>query len=170
MKPAGTIFERSEDGVLSEKSDVTGKQSEVEKLEQTLEGSHNILFKCKTVFPFTLFPDEIIIDENKVDVRHGLFFMSKLTTSIPYENIVKATTTTGLFFATLQIEMEIFVQQPEPINYLWRQDAIKARRIINGMVSAYKQGIDFRKLDMKKATDEFEEIGRASPNSAAAQS
>jgi len=164
MKSVGTIYENQDDHVKRKKSDVTGKKTEVDKLEEALEGSHNILFRCKSVFPFDLFPDELIIDENKIDVRHGLFFASTLSTSIPYTKIVKASSTTGLFFATLQIEMEVFIQQPEPINFLWREDAIKARRIINGLVAANKQGIDFRELDMKKATDEFEEIGRASIN------
>lgn len=165
MRKAGTLYNSKNNNGPREHTDVGGKKTEVEKLEQTLEGSHNTLYKCKSVFPFDFFPDELIIDENKIDVRHGLFFMSTQTTSIPYENIVKATTTTGLLFATLQIEMEIFVQQPQPIKYLWRNQALKARRIINGLVSAYKQGIDFRKLDMTHATDEYEEIGVASDNS-----
>ncbi len=165
MKSAGTVFSTSDDDAPKEKTGITGKRDEVEKLEETLEGSHNILFRCKSVFPFDFFPDEVIIDENKIDVRHGLFFASTQTTSIPYKNIVKASSITGLFFATLQIEMEIYVQQPDPIHYLWRHDAIKARRIINGLVAAYKQGIDFRKINMRGAAGEIEEIGKASVSS-----
>ncbi len=144
---------------------VTGEKREVEKFEHTLKGSQHILYRCKSVFPFDFFPDEIIIDENKVDVKHGLFFLSTQTTSIPFEDIVKATTTTGLFFASLVIEMEAYIQQPEPVNYLWQKDAIKARRIINGLVSVKKQGVNLRKIDLINATDEVEEIGVASNNS-----
>ena len=31
-------------------------------------------FSAKSVFPFDLFPDEIRIDENKVDIIHSQFF------------------------------------------------------------------------------------------------
>lgn len=153
-------------GTIVPRSKVKGERKEVAKFEQTLKGSHNILFRCKSVFPFDFFPDELIIDENKVDVRHGLFFMSTQTTSIPYKNIIKATSTTGLFFASLVIEMEVYIQQPDPINFLWIKDAIKARRIINGLISAHKQGIDLSKIDLEQAKDEVEEIGVASNNSA----
>lgn len=157
---SGTIINNT--SADNTESGIRATNADTRLFRETLESSHNIIFRCKTIFPFVLFPDEVTIDENKIDVKRGLFFASHNTTSIPFKRVVKASTTTGLFFASLIIEMEIFVQQPDPINYLWKEDAIKARRIINGLAAAHKKGIDLSNVDLVNLSEELEDIGRAS--------
>lgn len=134
---------------------------EQNKLDKVLKASNRILFHAKSVFPFDLFPDEIIIDENKVDIIYGLFVATKEIFSIPHKSINSATSTTGLFFGSVKIEVTGYEGNPDPIKMLKNEDALKARRMINGLVTATRMNIDLSKLNIKELRDKVEEIGRA---------
>ncbi|CAN5185736.1 hypothetical protein BH09PAT2_BH09PAT2_07180 [soil metagenome] len=134
---------------------------EAVKFKQAVLASQQILFKAKSVFPFELFPDEIIIDENKIDIISKLFFQSQQVFSIPLSNVSAASSIVGLFMGSLSIEIKGLEQNPPVLKNLRRQDAIKARRMINGLVTAYKQGIDLKKLDLTQMTNELEQIGES---------
>ncbi len=131
------------------------------KFGDVVKASRRVLFSSSNVFPFDFFPDKIIIDENKVDMVFGLFFFSQEVFSIPYNRISSASSSVGLFFGTLTVEIQGFEQNPPMLTKLWKQDAIKARRIINGLVTANRQGIDLSKLDLTNVSDLVEEIGTA---------
>ena len=134
---------------------------EEKKFERTLESSKRVLFSAKSVFPFDLFPDEIVIDENKVDIVYGIFFYSREVFSIPLMNINSAKSTTTLLFGELSIELEGYNENPLPVKYLWNSDALSARRIINGLITLQKQNVNLTKLDLTRAKDQVEEIGKA---------
>ena len=134
---------------------------DIENFQRTLDASHRILYDCRTVFPFDLFPDRIIIDENKVDLIYGIFFFTNQVFTIPIKNINGATSTTGIFFGSLDIEIMGYNVNPESVRYLHNNDAIALRRVINGLVIAYKEGIVLSKLPLDKAKNQIEEIGRA---------
>ncbi len=126
-----------------------------------VRASRRILLEAKNVFPFDLFTDKIIIDENKVDIIYGIFFYSKEVFSIPYNRISQATSTIGLFFGSITLEIQGYEQNPSVLKWLWRSDAIRARRMINGLVTAHQQGIDLTKLDLTGVKHLVEEIGTA---------
>lgn len=142
-------------------SDIKSDPEEVKKFNHTLQAARQIIFRARNIFPFDFFPDEIVIDENKIDVIARIFFMSQQVYSIPYTYVTGATSSVGLFFGSLSIEIQGFEENPPMLKWLGRQDAIKARRIINGMVTAHRQGIDLKKLDLIAMRDKLEEIGEA---------
>ena len=107
--------------------------------QNTSKSSRTISFSAKSVFPFDLFPDEIIINENEVDIIYAQFFMGKEVFSIPIKNINSVSSMTNGIFGSLSIEVIGFHKDPEPIYYLWSNDAEKARRIINNLVCSNKQ-------------------------------
>lgn len=137
------------------------KTTEMNKFEKTLEASKGILFQTKSVFPFDFFPNEIVIDENKVDLIYGLFFFSREVFSISIKNINSAGSSSNLFFGELSIELEGYNENPKPIKYLWRKDAIKARRIINGLITLNKQNVNIARLNIVELKKKVEEIGLA---------
>ncbi len=138
---------------------------DTQKLDKLINKSHKVLFEVNTVFPFDFFPDRIRIDENKVDLISHEFFYTKHLISILNKNINTATISTGVFFATLNLEVKGFVTgyevKPYPIKYLWKKDAIRARRIILGLVSIEKDKIDLAKVDTTHLISKIEEIGKA---------
>lgn len=46
------------------------------ELNSLADNSQRTVFRCHTVFPFTLFPDTIVVDQNKVDIIYGKLFFS----------------------------------------------------------------------------------------------
>ncbi len=137
---------------------------ESKKLDNLVLKSRRTLLEVTTVFPFDLFPDRVRIDENKVDIISYEFFFTKHLISILIKNINSATISTGVFFATLNLEVAGFVTgynvKPYPIQYLWKRDAIRARRIILGLIAAEKAKIDLAKISSKDLVFKIEEIGK----------
>ncbi len=142
---------------------VGGKEGEKQanNFKDIVQASRRILFQAQNVFPLDFFPDKIIIDENKIDIVYGLFFFSQEVFSIPYNRLSGATSSVGLFFGSLSIEIQGYEQNPPVLSKLWRQDAIRARRLLNGLVTAHRQGIDLSKLDLTQVMNLVEEIGSA---------
>ncbi len=58
-----------------------------EKFETLVGKSTRVLFRAKTVFPFKFFTDYVIIDENKVNLIHTIFFFSIEVQSILIHHI-----------------------------------------------------------------------------------
>lgn len=139
-------------------------EQQAKKFTEVVQASRRILFQAKNVFPFDLFTDKLIIDENKIDIVFGTFFYSKEVFSIPYNRLSGATSSIGLFFGSLAIEIQGYEQNPPVLKHMWRTDVVRARRLINGLVTAHRQGIDLTKLDLTQATHLIEEIGTAEPS------
>lgn len=53
------------------------------------------------------------------------------------------------------------IHPASPIGYLWKKDAIRARRIILGLVAAKKEGIDIAQIETNSLLSEVEQIGRS---------
>lgn len=130
-----------------------------EKLQKTAIGSHRILFKARSVFPFDFFPDEVVIDENKVDLVYGIFFYTRQVISVSINDLNGAMSVSNMLFGSLELEIRGYDRNPLPITYLWNHDAERARRIINGLVACVKQGVDTSTLNLKFAQDKIENIG-----------
>lgn len=137
------------------------EQTEEQKFDDIAKKARRTIFSTRSVFPFDLFPDELIIDANKVDISMGIFFGSREVYSIPLQNINGARSNSSIIFAGISIEIEGFNKNPPSIRYLWKKDAIMARRIINGLVTTIRQNIDLSKLDLKSLREKLIDIGRA---------
>lgn len=157
MKLSTTIFQRKEKSPVAQK--VAGK--ETKKLQSLGLQSDKVLFKVKAVFPFDFFPDELIVDETKVSVVTHTFFASAAIRSVGYDGIFNVITEHSLLFAKLKLTEVVYLDQPLEIDYLKKNDAMRARRIIQGMVMAKKEGIDTSKIDTETLLKKVEDLGRA---------
>ncbi len=137
------------------------KVKAVEEVNQLIKKSHQTLLKIKTMFPFTLFPDRVLIDQYKVDIIYGIFFFSEQVFTVPIKNVNGASVSTDLFFGRLLIEINGYNENPTAVKFLRKQDAIRARRIITGLVACDKEGIDLSPLSYEQVVHKVEEIGRA---------
>src|SRR5579883_2089098 len=73
------------------------------KFEKLVHKTDRILLKVKAVFPFEFFPDSLVIDENKVNIIHRIFFWTSEIQSIPISHIQDVEVDTSILFATLKI-------------------------------------------------------------------
>lgn len=137
------------------------KKNDLHKLEQLVTKSNRIIYQLKTVFPFDLFPSEIIIDETKITLKERIFFYSEQVFPITYDNLNSVVVEAGVLFATMKFEISGYNENPSPMKYFWIHDARKARRIILGLIQCFKEKIDLSKFDIETVRIKAEEIGAA---------
>lgn len=137
------------------------------KFDLLLTGSNKALLKMRSVFPFDLFPDEITVDPMKVNIVSREFFFSATTHTIHVKNILDVSVDCSPFFATLKIMYQGFGPNTVDVKYLKKREAQKARRIIQGLALAAREGVDFSKLDTEELINKVESLGRATQCSAA---
>lgn len=131
------------------------------ELSQAIHGSQEVLETATTVFPFTLFPDTITIDRTKLTITHRTFFSVAEIMSIRIEDILNVTAQTGPFFGSLHIVSRIMnPDKPYTINYLWREDALKLKRIMQGYVIAMQNHIDCMPLTTPDLAALLNQLGK----------
>jgi hypothetical protein len=135
-----------------------------EKMDDLVDLSRRVLFKTTSVFPFEFFPDEIVIDPYKVNIVSREFFASERIHSIAIKEISDVLIDTGPFFAALKIIDKNFIENTIVVRYLKKQEALKARRIIQGIMIANKEELDIAKLEVDELAEKAEEIGKAHYN------
>ncbi|MBI2009479.1 hypothetical protein HYS84_03705 [Candidatus Saccharibacteria bacterium] len=109
--------------------------------------SHEIMFKAKTVFPFDLFPDTVVIDREKLTIAEHLFFFVGRTISVPVRDILSVEVDTGPFFGQIKLVSRYFFTNPQSIHFLWRSHAIKLQCLLQGYIIAYERDIDCRNIE-----------------------
>jgi len=123
--------------------------SSIARLRKLASQSQNTLLKFKSIYPFDLFPDTVTIDTTKVNIIKKDIFGTEDVHSILIEHISNVSVSTGIISST----MEIIDSSNErfPITYsvkrLRKNDALLARRLIQGLIAAKHAGIDLSICD-----------------------
>jgi hypothetical protein len=131
-------------------------------IQELLQESKTVLLRIRTVFPFDFFPDEIIIDENKLSVISKSFFMTYHIHSILIADITDVSVDTGLLFASLTIidssnyRFPIIVTVP----LLKKADAFAARKLLQGLISAQRRNISLGDMSAMDVKEEISQVGR----------
>lgn len=122
--------------------------------------SHEILFRSRTVFPFDLFPDTVIIDREKFTLVQRFFFFTAKIISVPMRDILSVEVDIGPFFGSLHLTSRYFFTNPQAIKFLWRKDALKLQRLLQGSIIATERGIDCSPLNRIQLETLLENIGQ----------
>lgn len=131
-----------------------------EQLTQAIVAARKPLAKAVTVFPFTLFPDTIIVDRAKITITHRIFFWTAEVVSIRVEDVLNVMADVGPFFGSVKIVTRFFSsEKPYAVDYLWRSDALRIKRILQGYVIATQKEIDCSNLDTWRLSKLLEELG-----------
>jgi hypothetical protein len=140
------------------------KQS-IDALKKAVGGAHEILLTATTVFPFTLFPDVITLDREKLTVSNRMFFRVAEVTSMRIEDILSITADVGPFFGSLKITTRFFDEsEPHTVNYMWRHDALRFKRVVQGYIISRQKGIDCSPFSPKQLADMLDKLGQAAPD------
>lgn len=144
----------------------TASVEEVRKAEEALAESartaKEVLVQATTVFPFTLFPDTITVDREKVTIVRRLFFGTASVRSIKLEDVLDVTAGTGPIFGTLSLMSRgIVTEKPYTVKFLKKDDALKIKRIIQGCnILSSKEGVDLDVIETKQLVEMLERSGR----------
>lgn len=143
---------------------MTPEQS-VHELKKAVGNAHDVLLSATTVFPFTLFPDTLTLDREKLTISHRLFFRVAEVISIRIEDILNVTADVGPFFGSVKVSTRFFdARKPYEVNYLWRQDALRIKRVTQGYIIAMQKGIDCSPLKSKELADMLDKLGQGAPH------
>lgn len=130
-----------------------------EKLTEVAHESHQILFKANTVFPFNLFPDTVTIDREKLTIADRLFFRVAKIISVPIRDILNVEASVGPFFGAVHMTSRYYPVNPYSVNFLWRSDAIKLQRLLQGYIIAHERGIDCADIAKKPLISLLNDLG-----------
>lgn len=131
-----------------------------EQLNELVDRTQTVLFKARSIFPFDFFPDEISVSLTKVTMVNRQFFSSGTTQSVYIKDIMDVIVDSGPFFATLKIIDVSFAENKLVVEYLSKGDAMKARRLIEGLTIASKMNIDLTKVDKNYLINHIQELGK----------
>jgi hypothetical protein len=120
---------------------------QTEKLFEAAKQVSEILYQAETVFPFTLFPDTITIDREKLSISYRYFFRVARVVSTPLDDIESVDASVGPFFGSLRFTSSFFVNNTRFVKFLARGDAIKIQSILQGYKLAKEKEIDLTKID-----------------------
>lgn len=132
-----------------------------QELKAAIHSSHQILASANTVFPMTLFPDTVTVDREKLTITTRGFFRVAEVMSTRVEDILNVTVNVGPLFGSLKVVSRIFSpDRPYEIHYLWRKDAMKLKRIMQGYVIARQKEIDVTPLSTEELSKMLDQLGK----------
>jgi len=134
------------------------------KIAEAIGHSQEILFSATTVFPFTLFPDTVAVDREKVTVVNRLFFRVAEIVSIRIHDVLNVTADVGPFFGAVRIQTRFFEKDVHDIKYLHREDALHLKRLLQGYVIAAQKHLDCDAFTAKELASLLDEIGQGHPS------
>lgn len=142
------------------------KYQTARQLTKAIGDAQEVLATATTVFPFTLFPDTVMLDRTKLTVTHRSFFGIAEVASIRIEDILNVTANVGPFFGSLMVTTRFFDTQQKPyvVNWLWRSDAVKMKRVLQGYILATQRKIDCSALNTHELAAMLDELGRGGPD------
>ena len=128
--------------------------------------AHDVLFKADTVFPFTLFPDTVTIDREKLTIANRIFFKVARITSIPIANVLSVEADVGPFFGSIHVTSRYFGQsldtakRPNIVSFLSRDDTIQIQHLLQGYIIAHSRKIDCANIDKKQLIVLLKDLGQ----------
>jgi hypothetical protein len=134
------------------------------KIDSLLKKSRKVLSKISTHKPFSIYQDSIIIDEVKIEIIHRFLWGTEKIVTALIKDLKGAQVQTGLYHSSLIIQIAGLEFFPETIGYLEKNEALKTRRLIHGLIACDKNGIDITKIEDINLIDNLEEIGRGRKN------
>lgn len=133
-------------------------RKEKKKLDKLIRASDEIIYSFSSVFPFQLFPDKIIIDENKVTIIRKMLFFKRIF-PILIDDILTVKVNRNIFFASIEFEIKDLEENPSPTTFLWPGEASLAKKYIMGLMQARRNGVDLQSLTSGQLKKRLEELG-----------
>jgi hypothetical protein len=160
---AGTHKTPLETETKADKENLKGTASKNPKNEKTLHevvsNVSDVLFEASTVFPFTLVPDTIKLDREKLTVANRYFWKTANITSTPVSEIMSCEANVGPIFGSVHLTFRFFADNQRSIKFFWREDATKFQRIMHGYIIANRKEIDVSDIPTSELKELLDKLG-----------
>lgn len=121
--------------------------------------SNRILMTINSLgFPFDWFPDTINIEEGRITIIKRHFFFSSRVHSVDIKDISNIFINMAPFFAQIVIISKTFEENEIKIKYLRKNEAILARRIIEGLRIFVNRQIDTSTYSKEELVSKLKEL------------
>lgn len=91
------------------------------------------IFRLKSVWPFELLPDELIIEEKRLVIHEKSFPYFVTTQTVPLDRIFIFQITKSLFFSSIYVKADYASNVDYTINWVRHEDARRAKEIVDGL-------------------------------------
>ena len=156
---------------MSQSSETQFEGGDVRKssLVEISTPTSRLLYKTNAIFPFDLVPDTLVIDEIKITVISRKL-LTRTINSVLIKDITDISISNNPFFGALTISggdyqgIESAVKGEKGalmIKFLHINEALRARRIIMGLMIYSDQKIDTSKMKIEEVLTETEKLGKA---------
>ncbi|HJY98410.1 MAG TPA: hypothetical protein VJ227_01710 [Patescibacteria group bacterium] len=143
---------------MSESADKK-KSEDRRTVADLVKKSNRILLSISShAFPFDLFPDTINVEEGRITIITRTFFLSSRVHSVDIKNVSNIFVNIAPFFAQLVIISKTFEENEIRIRNLRKDEAVFARRIIEGLRIFVNKGIDTSNYTVKELVDKLQEL------------
>ena len=123
--------------------------------------SNRILFSISThKFPFDFFPDVLNVEEGRITIITRHSFFSSNVHSVDISDISNILINLTPFFAQLVIVSKTFAKNEIKIRNLWKEDAIFARRLVEGLRVFEENQIDTSKYSKEELINKLKELSK----------
>jgi hypothetical protein len=141
-----------------EKSSPKNPQSE-QTLHEVAANTDDKLFEASTVFPFTLVPDTLTLDREKLTIANRIFWKTANITSTPVSEIMSCEANVGPIFGSIHLTFRFFTDNQREIKYLWREDAMRFQRLMHGYIIANRKEVDVSKIKKSELIELLLKLG-----------
>lgn len=136
------------------------KDKDAQDLEEVLVRSNQVLASAKSVFPWTLFPDTIILDRTKLTIIKRDFFMTEDVMSIRIEDILNVSVAVGPIFGSITIATRVMSSTDHfTLGHFLREDVMHLKHMIQGYVIARHNNIACDHLSYDELVHTLRELG-----------
>lgn len=113
----------------------------------------------ETTFPFDLFPDKVVVDQERASIITKDIFGTEKIDSVLIANITDVEIRSGPFFSELSVIDKNIPNLPFRVNYLKKDEAFRIRRVIEGLMIAKQRNLDLSGLNKDQIVKMMEELG-----------
>ena len=94
----------------------------------------DIIFRVRSVFPFQLFPDEMIIFRDRVRLITRTLPAADMVIDMHIHDVAQVEADVGPIFGQLQVYPKLRTEEALLITRLFRKDALAAREILEDLI------------------------------------
>lgn len=132
------------------------------KLIDLTQKGQEVIFQADTIFPFTLFPDTVTLDREKLTIAKRIFFRVAKITSVPIADILSVEADVGPFFGSVHMTSRYFFTNARSVSFLKRKDATRLQRLLQGYIIAHERNVDCSSIATEDLKILLNDLGQGS--------
>lgn len=135
----------------------TKKEEDSQTVNDLIAKSNRCIISISSLFPWDFFPNTISVEENRVTFIFRQFLASQ-SHSIEIKDISNVFIESSLFFATIQVVSNTYVQNDIKIGNLYKKKAQKVQKIIEGLRTLKEYNINTSNYEIGELIAKIEEF------------